>query len=47
LSAEDVNKYFEKYIYPGRFLTVIVGKKEDILPQFEENSISVEVIEID
>ncbi len=47
LSAEDVNKYFEKYISPGRFLTVIVGKKEDILPQFKENGISVEVVEID
>ncbi|MGM0603410.1 MAG: M16 family metallopeptidase [Bacillota bacterium] len=47
LSAEDANKYFEKYINPGRFLTVIVGKKEDILPQFKENGISVEVVEID
>lgn len=47
LSLEDVNKYFKKYIYPEKFLTVIVGKKEDILPEFKKNNISVEVINLD
>jgi zinc protease len=46
LSASKAQEVFAKYTYPKRFLTVIVGKKEDILAQFEEQGINVEVVEI-
>lgn len=46
LSASKAQKVFAEYSYPQRFLTVIVGRKEEILPQFEEQGIDVEVVEI-
>jgi len=45
ISATEVQKAFAEYTYPDRFLTVIVGKKEDILPQFQEQDVKVEVID--
>ncbi|MFW6238035.1 MAG: M16 family metallopeptidase [Halanaerobiales bacterium] len=44
-TAAEINEVFKKYIAPEKFLTVIVGKKEDVLPAFEEEGIEVEVKE--
>ncbi|ADL13014.1 M16 family metallopeptidase [Acetohalobium arabaticum] len=46
LDAATAQKVFAEYTYPNRFLTVIVGKKQDILPEFENQGIDVEVVEI-
>ncbi len=45
LSAEQVQAVFADYTYPERFLTVIVGRKEDILPAFQKQGLEVEVVE--
>jgi len=45
LTAIEVQEVFAEHTYPDRFLTVIVGRKDDILPVFEENEIEVELIE--
>lgn len=47
LTAAKVQADFIKYVKPDNFITVIIGKKEAILPQFEEKGIKVEVIEIE
>ncbi|MFW5996349.1 MAG: M16 family metallopeptidase [Halanaerobiaceae bacterium] len=44
--VKEVNEAFRKHISLGELLTVIVGKKEDILPAFEEVGIEVEVVEV-
>lgn len=46
LSASEVQEVFVKNAYPERFLTVIVGRKDEVLPSFEEKGIKVEVIEL-
>jgi len=46
LSATKAQKVFTEYSYPQRFLTVIVGNKEKILPKFKEQGIDVEVVEV-
>lgn len=46
LDENTAQKVFEKYTYPERFITVIVGNKDIILPQFEEKGITVEIFEI-
>lgn len=46
LSAEEVQEVFARDTFPERFLTVIVGKKEDVLPAFQEQGIEVEVVEL-
>lgn len=47
LDAAEVQKAFKKYTYPDRFLTVIVGKKGKILPQFKKKGIDLKVVEMD
>jgi zinc protease len=46
LTASQVQKVFSEHTFPERFLTVIVGRKDDILPAFEEKGIAVEVLEL-
>lgn len=46
VTAKKVQKAFAKYTFPEKFFTVIVGKKEEILPRFIEAGIEVKVIEI-
>lgn len=46
LTAARVQEVFTQDTFPERFLTVIVGKKEDVLPAFQEQGIEVEVIEL-
>jgi len=46
LTADEIQTAYGKFTYPDRFVTIIIGKKEDILPQFDANGITVEVIEI-
>jgi zinc protease len=45
VTAESVNQAFAQYFYPERLFTVIVGKKEVLLPQFKAANIAVEVVE--
>ncbi|GAB6100554.1 pitrilysin family protein [Halanaerocella petrolearia] len=47
LDQSEVQQVFAQYSRPDQFLTVIVGNKKDILPQFKEQEIDVKVIEID
>ncbi len=44
VTAEDVQEAFSTHVYPDKFFTVIVGKVSDILPQFKEKGIEVQVI---
>ncbi|MTI61682.1 MAG: insulinase family protein [Firmicutes bacterium] len=46
VDGQQAQEVFVEYTYPERFLTVIVGKKEDILPTFKEKGIDVEVVSI-
>ena len=46
MSAEMAQRVFEKNLDPDRFITVILGQKEKIVPQFEKAGIPVEVIEM-
>lgn len=46
VTAKKAQNAFAKYTYPEKFFTVIVGKKEEILPKFKEKGIEVKVIEI-
>ena len=46
LSAAEAQRVFSEHIFPDRFLTVIVGNKDQILPAFLEQEIEVEVIEL-
>lgn len=46
LTAARVQEVFTEHTFPERFLTVIVGRKEDILPAFEEQGLAVEVVEL-
>lgn len=46
MTAETAQRIFEKNLDPDRFLTVILGQKEKLVPQFEEAGIPVEVIEM-
>ena len=36
LTASQVQKVFSEHTFPREVLTVIVGRKDDILPAFEE-----------
>jgi zinc protease len=45
LEVEEVQQIFAEELYPEILFTVIVGPKEEILPQFKEAGIEVEVIE--
>ncbi|TDX52745.1 M16 family metallopeptidase [Orenia marismortui] len=45
LSQKEVQKVFSKYSYPNKFITVIVGRKEEILPIFKDKDIDIKVIE--
>jgi zinc protease len=46
LSAEDVQKAFSRFTYPNNFVTIIVGNKEKIIENLENNGIKdYEVIE--
>ncbi len=47
LNAPKVQESFIKHVHPDRFVTVIVGNKEAILPQFEAKGVKVDVIEIE
>jgi zinc protease len=44
VAAAKAREAFTKYIFPEKIFTVIVGKQEDILPQFKERGIGVRVI---
>jgi len=46
LTAARVQEVFAKHTFPERFLTVIVGRKDDILPAFAEQGLAVEVVEL-
>ncbi|HPE21333.1 MAG TPA: hypothetical protein PLV02_08345, partial [Candidatus Mcinerneyibacteriales bacterium] len=46
MTAETAQRIFEKNLDPDRFITVILGQKEKLVPQFEEAGIPVEVIEM-
>ncbi|NLY91104.1 MAG: insulinase family protein [Firmicutes bacterium] len=46
LSAARVQEVFAEHTFPERFLTVIVGRKDHILPAFEEHGLAVEVVEL-
>lgn len=46
LTAAQVQEVFARDTFPERFLTVIVGRKEDILPAFQEQGIEVELVEL-
>lgn len=46
LTAAEVQRVFAEHTYPDRFLTVIVGRKDDILPVFEEKGVGIELIEL-
>lgn len=46
LTASQVQEVFVEHTYPERFLTVIVARKDDILPVFQEQGIEVEVIDL-
>jgi len=46
LTAEEAQAVFSKYVFPERFITVIVGNKDRILPAFIENGVEVEVIDL-
>lgn len=45
LEVEEVQKIYAEELYPEIIFTVIVGPKEEILPQFKEAGLEVEVIE--
>lgn len=45
LKVEEVQQIFADNLYPEIIFTVIVGPKADILPQFEDADLEVEVIE--
>lgn len=45
LTADQVQEVFAKHTFPEKILTVIVGRKEDILPVFQEQGLEVEVVE--
>ena len=44
LTAQKAQQTFAKYSYPNKFFTVIVGNKEEILPQFKSENINIKVI---
>lgn len=46
LTADEAQRVFSEHTYPERFLTVIVGQKDQILPVFVEQGIEVQVIEL-
>lgn len=46
LTAAQVQEVFVEHTFLERFLTVIVGRKDNILPAFEEKGIEVEVVEL-
>jgi zinc protease len=46
LTPAEVQEVFAKHTFPERFFTLIVGKKEEILPAFLEQGLAVEVIEL-
>ena len=46
LTPAQVQEVFVKHTLPERFFTLIVGKKADILPAFQEQGLAVEVIEL-
>ena len=46
VTAAKAQKAFAKHAFPEKFFTVIVGKKEALLPQFLEAGIEVKVIEV-
>lgn len=45
VTAAKARRIFAEYVFPEKIFTVIVGKKEDLLPQFEAKGILVDVIE--
>lgn len=46
VTAAKAQKAFSKYAFPEKLFTVIVGKKEAVLPAFQEQGIMVKVIEL-
>jgi len=46
MTAEMAQRVFEKNLDPKRFITVILGQKEKLVPQFEKAGIPVEVVEM-
>jgi zinc protease len=46
LTAAVAQDVYSKHVYPERFLTVIVGNKEHVLPAFLEQGIDVGVIDL-
>lgn len=46
LNAEKVQKSFVENTYPEKFFTVIVGNKEQILPEFQKNGIDIDIIDL-
>lgn len=46
VTAAKAQQAFTKYSFPEKLFTVIVGKKEAILPAFQEQGIKVKVIDI-
>lgn len=44
VTAADAQHAAAQYFYPEKLFTVIVGKKETILPQFEKAGVEVEVV---
>jgi zinc protease len=44
VTAAEAQEAFTKYLFPEKLFTVIVGKSEDILPQFTERGMKVKVI---
>lgn len=46
VTAAKAQQAFAKYSFPEKLFTVIVGKKEAILPAFQEQGIKVEIIDL-
>lgn len=46
ITAEEAQKAFMKYTFPEKFFTVVVGKKELILPDFQKRKVDVEIVEL-
>lgn len=44
ITAGEAQNAFSKYTFPEKFFTVIVGKKEMILPEFQKRQVAVEVV---
>lgn len=46
LDYQEVQKIFAEELYPEIIFTVIVGPKEEILPQFKDSGVEIEVIDL-